>query len=56
MSTRHNKRKSFSREEGLFKIRDNRHKGFQLHLIGYVLKNKCPFCSHFAEAATGSVL
>ena len=31
--------KSLSREEGLFEIRDNRHKGCQLHLSKYVSRD-----------------
>ena len=39
MSTRRENIKSFLKEEGLFKKRDNRHKGCQLHLTEYVLQN-----------------
>ena len=39
MSTRHKHMKSLSREEGLFEIRDNRHKGCQLHLSKYVSRD-----------------
>ena len=40
MSTEYKKIKPFSREEGLFEIRDNQNKGCLLHLAEYVLQNK----------------
>ena len=42
MATRHKNIKFFSEEECLLEIRDNRHKGCQLHLTEYVLQNVLP--------------